>query len=309
MALTNKNPVYDVIIIGAGPAGSSAAMVLARSRRTVLMIDEGKPRNARSHGMHNYLSRDGALPLDFLAKAHEELDGYHVKHIRTRAVEAKRLAMVGFEITDADGSRHICRRLLIATGVCDNIPEVPGMKELWGCGVYHCPFCDGFELCDKTIGLYSRNFNGFGEALALRHLTDKVILFTDGARYLRTAQRAQLSGRGIRVIDARLRALSTTGNKLTCVAMQDGSSIPCDAVFINHGQRVNNELLLQLGARCTLKGAAVTNRRQECSIPGLYVAGDAAIDMHFVIVAAAEGAKAGVAIHDDLLRTDNNLKK
>ncbi len=297
--------IRDVIIVGAGPAGSAAAMVLARMRRSVLIIDDGNPRNKRSHGMHNYLSRDGALPADFLKMAHAELAKYKVDHIASRAIAAEKISESLFRITDTQKHTYHCRRLLVATGVKDRIPEVAGMEELWGNGVYHCPYCDGFELCDKKIGLYAQKFNGFGMALSLQHLSKEIILFTDGAGYLKRIQVAQLEAQGIRVITKRLRELTCAKNNLTCVTMTDGSSIPCDAVFVHHGHKVNNELLLQLGARTSRKGAAITNRKQECSIPGLYIAGDAAIDMHFVAVAAAEGTKAAVAIHDSLMHMEH----
>jgi thioredoxin reductase len=301
--------IWDVIIVGGGPAGSSAAMVLARVRRKVLMIDSGKPRNERSQGMHNYLTRDGILPTEYISVAHEELLRYGVQHVRAIAVSARRLDTHGFEVRDSNGEVYLSKRLLLATGVTDIVPDIPGMQELWGKGVYHCPFCDGFELCDKNIGLYARRFNGFGMAMALRELSASVILFTDGRGYLNSNQRSQLDGRGIRVVNTPISELSCTDDKLTCVTLKNGDSVPCDAVFVHHGHKVNNELLVQLGARLTSKGATVTNRKQECSIPGLYVAGDAAIDIHFVIVAAAEGAKAAVAIHDDLLRAENQLPK
>jgi thioredoxin reductase len=300
-------PIWDVIIVGAGPAGCNAALVLARVRRKVLIIDNSKPRNARSQGMHNFLTRDGILPTEFLKLVHAEMDHYNIRHICGEAVSAKRLEQRGFKIEDSNGDTHVCRRLLMATGVTDEIPDIPGMAELWGHGVYHCPFCDGFELCDKNIGLYSKRYNGFGMSLALRELSAGIILFTDGRGYLTARQHEQLAARGIRVCRTQLKSLNCSEDKLTCVELVTGETVPCDAVFVNHGHRTNNALLTQLGARVTSKGAAVTNRKQACSIPGLYVAGDAAIDMHFVVVAAAEGAKAAVAIHDDLLHIDNFL--
>lgn len=299
--------IWDVIIVGAGPAGTNAAMVLARMRRKVLIIDNGKPRNSRSQGMHNYLTRDGILPAEYLKLAHNELSTYGVKHICADACTTKALGSHGFEIRDSNDETHLAKRLLIATGVTDNVPDVPGMKELWGRGVYHCPFCDGFELCDKNIGLYARSFNGFGMAMALLQLSKSVTLFTDGRGYLSAGQYSQLAARGITVVRTKLSGLSCTDDKLTCVTLKDGGSVPCDAVFVHHGHKVNNALLIQLGARMTAKGAAITTRKQSCSVPGLYVAGDAAIDMHFVIVAAAEGAKAAVAIHDDLLHQEHHL--
>lgn len=302
-----KDPIWDVVIVGAGPAGTNAALVLARVRRKVLIIDNGQPRNERSQGMHNFLTRDGILPTDFLKMAHAEMERYHVRHICGEAMSAKKLESHGFSVTDSHGDTHLCKRLLLATGVTDEIPEIPGMKELWGKGVYHCPFCDGFELCEKKIGLYARRFNGFGMALALRQLSAGITLFTDGKGYLSSNQSEQLAARGIKVCRTRIASLNCSEDKLTCVHLVSGEDVPCDAVFVHHGHRVNNAMLQQLGARLTSKGAAVTNRRQACSVPGLYVAGDAAIDMHFVVVAAAEGAKAAVAIHDDLLHAENFL--
>jgi len=301
--------IWDVIIIGAGAAGSSAAMVLARVRRKVLIIDDQKPRNAPSQGMHNFLSRDGELPLNFLDMAHQELLAYGVQHIRSKAIYAAKLENHGFLVRDNLGEEFLGKRLLLATGVQDVIPDIPGMQELWGRGVYHCPFCDGYELCDKPIGLYARNFNGFGMALALRQLSAGICLFTDGKGYLRPAQHEELNARGIRIISGEIGQLRHTADRLTCVQLKNGESIACEALFVHDGQKVNNELLIQLGARMTKKGAAITSRKQACSVPGLYVAGDAAIDIHFVVVAAAEGAKAAVAIHDELLVAENQLSE
>jgi thioredoxin reductase len=300
-----QDKTWEVIIVGAGPAGSAAAMVLARMRRSVLIIDDGEPRNKLSRGMHNYLSRDDALPAEFLMIVHSELGKYGVAHVPSRAEKTVHLPNGHFEVTISGGLTYCCRRLLVATGVKDKIPEVDGMRELWGCGVYHCPYCDGYELCDKKIGLYAQKFNGFGMALSLRHLTEELTLFTDGAGYLRKPQIAQLTSKKIQIVTSRISKLTSVENRLTCVTLADGTNVPCDAVFVHHGHAVNNALLLDLGARMSHRGAAITNRKQECSIPGLYVAGDAAIDMHFVAVAAAEGTKAAVAIHDSLMKEEN----
>ena len=300
-----KHDIYDVIIVGGGPAGCNAAMVLARSRRTVLIIDEGKHRNQLSQGIHNYLTRDGVKPGEYLELAYKEMADYHIPIIRTRAIKARQLEQKGFEITDNTGTIYLCRRLLLATGVTDKIPDIPGIQELWGCCVHHCPFCDGWECRDKVIALYSRNVNGYGMAMALQHLSKEVILFTDGRSYLKTKQRSHLQALNIRVISRRVKELLYDNKQLHHIALQNGEQVPCDVLFVNHGHHVNSELLEQLDCRRTKLGAAITNKQQQTSIPGVYVAGDASFDMHFVVVAAAEGAKAAVAIHSDLLNTDN----
>lgn len=299
-----KEKIWDVIIAGGGPAGCNAALVLARVRRQVLLFDEGKQRNLRSHGLHNYLTRDGIMPSDFLEYAFDDISRYHVNTVKARLEKAEKLSDHLFRVEDALEAFHYGRRLLIATGVTDELPDLPGIRELWGSAVHHCPYCDGWECRDTTIGLYARRHNGFGMARALQQLSRDVVLFTDGAYYLGRERKAALQQQGIRVVTTRVLGLDHEEGKLRGLHLADGGYVPCAKLFINHGHRVNDTLLRQLGCRCTKTGAAVTNRRQQTNIPGVYVAGDAGIDIHFAVVAAAEGAKAGVTIHNDLLALD-----
>lgn len=303
----HKNNDWEVIIVGAGPAGSAAAMVLARSRRRVLIFDDGNPRNLKSEGIHNYLTRDGILPADFASTCRDELKIYGVSIENKRIVSATADDDKHFTVSDSDGASYRCAKLLIATGVTDIIPDIPGMRELWGKGVYHCPYCDGWALHEKVVGLYARRFNGYGMALALRQLADKVILFTDTARYLKAAQRNHLALMDIDVISTGVAELSCTDDRLTCVKLADGSSIACEVLFTHNGIKYNNDLVLQLGGKCNNNGAVLTNRQQQCNVPGVYVAGDTVFDMQFVAVAAAEGIKAAVAINNALLQ-ENNIR-
>lgn len=296
---------WDVIIVGGGPAGKAAAMVLARTRRRVMLMDAASPRNRSSHGIFNYLTRDGILPADFHSNTLAELQKYNVHYVKGTAVTAAKTEEQSFKITDDKGHTFTSRRLLIATGVTDIIPDIPGMQELWGKGVFHCPFCDGFDLHGQTVGLYARRYNGYGMALALRQLTDKVILFTDTARYMRAIQLRHLESKNIEVYSKKVVSLSCDEGKLTCVTLANGESIGCNSLFTHNGIKYNNDLILQLGVRCNKNGASIINRRQECSVPGLYIAGDAAFDMQFVAVAASEGVKAAVAIHNSLMKEDN----
>lgn len=302
-----QHPIYDVIIAGGGPAGCSAAIVLARSKRKILLIDEGNHRNRQSNGIHNYLTRDGILPSEFLSAASGELQRYNVSILKAKAVSVKQLTGKGFEVCDNHNNSYLCRRLLVATGVSDKIPDIPGMKELWGACIFHCPFCDGWECREGKIALYASRKNGFGMALALNHLCADVTLLTDGAYYLKPIQRRQLEALHIDVISTKVRQLNYTGKTLHNVEFVNGRKLDCNHIFVLHTHHVNDELLKQLSCRCTKKGAALTNRRQETSIRGVYVAGDASFDIHMVSTAAAEGVKAAVAIHNDLLKADNLL--
>lgn len=295
---------WDVIIIGGGPAGSAAAMVLARCRRRVLVIDEGKHRNIRTGGIHNYLTRDGITPREFTETTRRELKAYNVEVVEDRVTTVTALAQHGFSAEDSHGNKYLSRRLLIATGVTDNIPDIPGMQDHWGDVIHHCPYCDGWEACDKIIALYSVRFNGTGMAHALRQLTDKVILLTDGARYLSAEQRKRLDARNVEVVSGRLSRVEKTTDGVL-VHLVHGDIVKCDCIFINHGNRVNNELVKQLGVKCKPNGSIPVSKSQACNVPGVYVAGDVVFDMQFVSLAAAEGVKAAVAIHDDLMKTDN----
>lgn len=297
--------VRDVVIIGAGPAGLSAAMVLARSKRDVLLLDEGKQRNLKSHGLHNFITRDGILPPDFLQLAREQLSSYDVACHKAEITEVKKVRN-GFVTIDKKGNNYQSRFLLLATGVCDHIPDIPGMKELWGKCIFHCPFCDGYECRDSHVGLYAKRYNGYGMALALKHLSNQVTLFTDGAFYLRNWQRENLAKKGINIITRKIIRLEHD-DSLKGIVLNNGSTVPCNSLFTHHGFQVNRTLLDQLGCMVTKKGAAITNRHQQTSVPGVYVAGDASYDMHFVIVASAEGVKAGVTIHEQLLKKENEL--
>jgi len=304
--IRSKN-IWDTIVIGAGPAGCNAAIVLARSKRSVLIIDEGKQRNLNSQGMHNFLTRDGILPKDYLLLAHNELAHYKIDIVNSRAVSVKKEDSHGFLVVDKEDNKYLGRRLLLATGVTDKIPDIPGMRELWGKGIYHCPYCDGYECGNEIIGLYAHNVNGYGMALALRELSDKIILFTDGARYLRALQREHLAARGITIVSKRIKEIARKEDTLTGVVLENGETVACYSLFVDNGHHVNDDLLKQLGCASTKKGAAITNKQQQTNIPGVYVAGDASFDIHFVVVAAAEGAKAAVAINNDLLKTDNAM--
>jgi thioredoxin reductase len=302
-----KRTIWDVIIVGGGPAGRSAAIVLARCNRSVLLIDEGKYRNKKTGGIRNFLTRDNITPADFVKLTDKELDKYKIKRKNARVVKAKALQDKGFEITDNKKITYLCRRILLATGVTDIIPGIPGVAELWGVSVFHCPFCDGWEARDKIIGVFAHKHNGYALALTLSRLSQQVIVFTNGSRNLGTKQRADLAAHQIQVVSKPVEQLVKSRGKLAGVLLKNGDKIACDVLFANDGHTVNAELMKQLGCNCTDKGAAITNKRQETSTKGVYVAGDASFDMHFVVVAAAEGAKAAVTIHNDLLKTDEIL--
>jgi len=291
---------YDVIIIGGGPAGLNAAVVLGRCLRKVLLFDTGKGRNIQSHGLHNYLTRDGILPLEFRKLAQNEVKKYGVRTINDEIVYARHRAKNQFEVKDRKGNQYFARKLLIATGLRDNLPAVEGMSTFFGKSVFHCPYCDAWEVRNKKLGVYAKSKNGMPLSLSLRTWSNDITLFCDGRNYLKEQEKKLLHRLGIQVVTQKISCLEGKGTQLRRVVLTGNETKPCDALFFVNGYHQQADVLRMLGCEMSSKGVALTNRQQQTNIPGLYVAGDVAKDMHFVVVAAAEGAKAAVSINKEL---------
>jgi thioredoxin reductase len=295
---------YDCIVVGAGPAGLSAALMLGRCRRTVLVCDMGHPRNARAAGVHNYLTRDGILPGEFLTLGRDELRHYPSVQFREVEVLDATRSPDGFRVLCSDGKQLSCRKLLLATGVVDELPPIEGLESLYGISVHHCPYCDGWEWRDQAIGVYGRGEEGSALALGLTVWSDDVLLCTDGPSGLTAADLEQLSGRGVEVREDRVARLEGSDGRLERIVFDTGESLPRRALFVHAGQHQRSALARQLGCRFTEKGAVDTGSCEATEVPGLYVAGDSSKEAQFVVVAAAEGAEAGMAINRALLKEE-----
>ena len=300
-----ERPTYDVIIVGAGPAGLSAALMLGRCRRSVLICDTGKPRNAASRALHGYLSRDGIPPRELLALGRAELAQYETVEMRDVEVTDAACAADGrFDVTLSSGDRLRSRRLLIATGVVDRLPEIDGFRALYGRGVFHCPYCDGWEVRDQPIGIYGRGARGLGLSLELTGWSRDLVLFTDGPSEIELEGRARLARHGVSLREERLARLDGPDGVLRHVVLESGEHVPRRAVFFTTGQHQRSDLSVRLGCEFNEKGTVRTGRYESTHIPGLYVAGDASRAVQWVVVAASEGAEAAFAINTDLLRED-----
>jgi thioredoxin reductase len=297
--------LLDVVVVGAGPAGLSAALMLGRCSRSVLVFDTGKPRNSASRALHGYLTRDGVPPREFLRTAREELRQYPSVTILDREViGAECVGHSRFEVTVTGGERFRSRKLLLATGVVDNLPDIPGFRELYGRSVFHCPYCDGWEVRGEPLGVYGRGARGLGVALELKAWTNDIVLFADGPAEIEEDDIGRLVRNGIRWSDERVTSLDGEDGVLREVVLADGRRIPRRALFFSTGQFQRSDLLVRLGCEFNDKGTVSTGKYETTHLPGLFVAGDASRAVQWVVVAAAEGAEAAFAINTDLLKED-----
>ena len=295
----------DVIIVGAGPAGLSAALVLGRACRKVLMFDQDLGRNRFTKMLHGFITREGTPPLEFRRMAREDLTRFdNVRHEVVQIVRAARINTGGFDVFTADGRSFTARRLLLATGVLDNVPDIPGIQDLYGQSVFHCPYCDGYELRGKPLAVYGRGKRGYGLSLELTGWSRDILLCSDGESGLTAEEEATLIANGTTLNEKPVARLEGKDGILERVVFTDGTSVPRRALFFTQGQTQCSDLARTLGCDFNEKGTVSTGKYEVTNIPGLYVAGDASRDVQWVVVAAAEGAEAAYAINQELIKEE-----
>lgn len=293
----------DVIIVGGGPAGLSAALVLGRACRSVLVLDDGRPRNHATRTVHGFLTRDGIGPFELRRLGLEELRRYDTVRVEHAEVTAATRGADGvFHVDLQDGRQVRARRLLLATGVVDLLPTVPGLDEMYGRSVFHCPYCDGWELRGQPLAVYGCQQRGYGLAVELLGWSRDVVLCSDGACELEGDELATLDRNGIRVREERIARLEGTDGMLERIVFESGDVLPRRAMFFTTGQVQASRLARQLGCAFNEKGTVRTGPYEMTHLPGLYVAGDASRHVQWVVVAAAEGAEAAYAISQDLIK-------
>ena len=295
---------YDVIIIGGGAAGLNAALVLGRCRRSVLVFDSNQRRNAVSHALHGFLSRDGMPPQELLRIGREQLLPYGVEIVDTEISNAKQRDTL-FEVITAQGQVFKSRKLLLATGIVDNLPELTGFHEFYGVSAFHCPYCDGWESRDKRIVAYAKGKQIADYALTLRPYSADLILCTNGPCDLNADERARLMRNGIPLVEKQVDRMEGTNGQLTRIVFADGEAIERDVLFFHLGQKQRSQLAAQLGCKVSDEGGVQADPDCTTKIPGLFIAGDATRDVQQLIVAAAEGVKAAFAVNIELRNEDH----
>jgi thioredoxin reductase len=290
----------DIVVIGGGAAGLSAALVLGRARRRVAVVIGGAPRNAPAAHMHGFLSRDGMPPTDLLAAGRAEVTGYGVEllsdHVDT--IEP------GFTVRLASGKTLTARRILLATGVTDELPDIPGVRERWGRDLLHCPYCHGWEVRDQPLGVLGTIPGSVQHALLVRQWSDDVIFFAH-TYDLTPGELDQLHARGVHVVHGTITQLEVDADLLTGVALADGRLIARTAVFVRPGIVPHADgLLTALGCDVDHAGFPIVDPTGRTTTPGVWAAGNAADARAQVITAAGAGSAAAIAINADLVQDD-----
>jgi thioredoxin reductase len=297
----------DVVVIGGGAAGLSGAVMLARSRRSVLVVDAGEPRNAPADGVHGLLGQEGVPPAELLARGRDELAAYGGEVVPGRVVDARR-DEGGFLVTTDDGRTVRARRLLVATGLVDELPDVPGLRERWGRDVLHCPYCHGWEVRDRAIGVLATSARALHQAMLFRQLSDDVVVFRHTADPFDDAQSATLRARGVRVVDGTVDEVVVDGDRL--VGVRVGSTVtPRDALVVAPRFTARTVGLEGLGLDVeVLDGAAgtyaVAGESGTTNVPGVWVAGNVTDLFAQVGASLAAGTRAGAMINADLVDED-----
>lgn len=299
----NDTQTHDVIIIGAGAAGLSAGLVLARARADVLIVDSGHPRNAPAHQMHGFVSRDGMPPADFLEAGRREVLGYGGVIIRD-TVSSVSVGDGVFRVTLRDGSVEAAPAILIATGLTDELPSIPGLSQRWGTLVHHCPYCHGYEVRNQRVTVIGGPVRELSikQAGLLRNYTDAVTFVTNGIR-LEPTERGRLEAFGVRIVVGTVSAFVGAPGTLTGVELADRSTLDTDAAFIAPPQHPHDTLLRALGCSVDpVTHLVSTDAVGQTSVPGVWAAGNVVTPTAQVVTAAGAGSATAIAINGWLLQ-------
>ena len=294
---------YDVVVIGGGAAGLSAALVLSRARRKVLVVDAGMPRNAPAAHMHGYLSRDGLPPGELLAVGRTEVTSYGGEIVPGTVIDLGPDGAAGFRVLLADGQRISARRLLVTTGLRDALPDIPGLRDRWARDVLHCPYCHGHEVRDRRLGVLGGTPGAVRYAQVVRQWTHDLVYFTAPGT-LTTDERTQLAARAITVVEGAIERLIVDDDQLRGVRLDDGRVVPCDALFVPPRFVPNNHLLVGLGCDVDDDGWITTDGSGHTTVAGVWAAGNVVDPRAQVITAAGAGSAAAIALNADLVEDD-----
>lgn len=306
--MNHQEELFDVAIIGGGPAGLSAGVALARALRSVLVIDAGGQRNLKAEGVHGFLSREGMSPQELLDAGRDELVQFGGKAVTGFAKSARRDGDI-FVLSLDDGSTWTAKRLLITSGITDELPDLPGVAERWGRDVLYCPYCHGYEIRNHNVGVLAADAHAVLQALTFRQWTPDVTLLLNGAVTLSPEESEQLDARNVQVVEGSVRGLVVQDDRLAGVTLDDGSALPLEVLVVSPATVSKANMLQALGLEpdCLEEGPGTrlpTDESGLTSCPGVWAAGNATDVAAQVMTAAAAGLKAAAAINADLVLED-----
>ncbi|WP_028608463.1 NAD(P)/FAD-dependent oxidoreductase [Paenibacillus harenae] len=295
----------DCAIIGGGPAGLNAALVLGRSRRVVILFDNNRPRNAVTRHSHGFITRDGIEPREFRRLAHENLASYPSVTVKPDRVVAITPGQPGFMLRTGNGVIYRSRTVILAAGLKETLPQVPGISGYYGKSLFSCPYCDGWELRDKPLAVISESAHAFHSAKIIYNWSKDILVCTNGANSLGADQIRQLARKGIRVNPKRIQALVGENGMLSRIAFADGEEVRREGGFISPLWEQGAAFGEALGCAMTQAGGFVTDDYGRTSVNGIYAAGDSSlIAPSQLVIAAGEGSKAAIGVNTDLTNQD-----
>jgi thioredoxin reductase len=299
--IMKKTMNYDCVIIGGGPAGLNAALVLGRARKNVLVIDEGRPRNRVTRESHGFLTRDGIKPSEFRRIAIEQIHAYPSVDFESDAAMSITGNDGDFQVTTAQGERYQGKKVLFAIGKKDVPLDIDGLTEVYGKSAFVCPYCDGWELRDQPLVLIVNGARALHLAKMISGWTSRYTICTNGPDEMSDAEKEELKRHNIPIYDSPIRSIVSKEGQVQYVELVDGTQLPCTGIFFGPKLVIGSDLPQTIGCEMTESGTVVVDQFGKTNVSGVYSAGDAASEMYQVIAAASLGALAGMSINGELL--------
>ncbi|WP_341277825.1 NAD(P)/FAD-dependent oxidoreductase [Paenibacillus sp. FSL H8-0537] len=293
--------LMDVAIIGGGPAGLSAALVLGRARKSVIVIDEERPRNRVTQESHGFLTRDGIKPGEFRQIAREQISVYPSVHFENDSAVAITGVDGAFMITTAKGSAFGAKKLLFAVGMKDLPLDIEGLNDVYGKSAFVCPYCDGWEMRDRKLVIISKGDHALHFAKIIAAWTSQYTICTDGPDEMTAEQREELQQHDVPIFDSKIQRIEAANGSVQQVVLEDGSILSCEGIFFVPKLAIGSDLPQTIGCAMTEAGAVIVDEFGKTNVPGIYSAGDAASQKYQVVAAASMGSMAAVSINSELL--------
>lgn len=297
---------YDCIIIGGGPAGLSGALALGRARKDVLVLDDSRPRNAVTHEMHGFVTRDRIEPSEFRRVAKEQISEYPSVEFAAETVVSVEGSDGQFQITTEQGQTYESRKVLFAIGKKDLPLPIPGLMDAYGKSAFVCPYCDGWELRDQELVIIAKGAGAMHLAKMIPGWSSRYAVCTNGPDELTEEEREELHQHNVPVFDAPIRSIVSTDGLVERIELEDGTKVPCTGIFFAPQLTLGSELPASIGCELKESGSVVTDMLGRTNVPGVYCAGDAGSEMYQAIAAASTGAAAAMSINSELLMENWN---